>query len=75
MNIALTEELLGAEEEADLVEWVVADGATVAEGDVIARFETAKLLADLVAPTSGVISLVAEPGSLVNRGETIATIS
>ncbi|GAA1323324.1 biotin/lipoyl-containing protein [Leucobacter albus] len=74
MDVNLTQDLLGEEEEADLGEWLVADGDTVAEGQAIASIETSKLVSELVAPAAGVISLKKEEGDLVSLDETIATI-
>ncbi len=74
MDVNLTKELLGDDEEADLAEWLVEDGATVTEGQVIASLETSKLVNDLVAPVAGVITLKKAAGDLVELDETIATI-
>ena len=74
MDVNLTKELLGDDEEADLAEWLVEDGATVTEGQVIASLETSKLVNDLVAPGAGVITLKKAAGDLVELDETIATI-
>lgn len=75
MDVVLNQEFLGEEEEADLVEWLVADGATVAEGDAIAQFETSKLVAEFKAPAAGVLSQKAEEGDVVNLDDTFATIA
>lgn len=74
MDVNLTKDLLGDEEEADLVEWLVEDGATVTEGQPIASFETSKIVSELEAPAAGVITLKKEAGDLVELDETIATI-
>ncbi|KAM9866319.1 hypothetical protein ACIFOC_00523 [Leucobacter aridicollis] len=74
MDVNLTKDLLGDEEEADLVEWLVEDGATVTEGQNIASIETSKLVNELVAPVAGVISLKKDAGDMVSLDETIATI-
>ncbi|GAB2549702.1 biotin/lipoyl-containing protein [Leucobacter ruminantium] len=74
MDVNLTQDLLGEETEADMGEWLVEDGATVAEGQVIGSIETSKLVNELVAPAAGVISLKKEAGDLVELDETLATI-
>lgn len=74
MDVNLTKELLGDDEEADLAEWLVEDGATVTEGQAIASFETSKLVSDLAAPAAGVITFKKAAGDLVDIGETIASI-
>ena len=74
MDVNLTKDMLGDDDEADLVEWHVADGDTVTEGQPIASLETSKLVNDLVAPVAGVIALKKAEGDLVELDETIATI-
>ncbi|QIM15319.1 acetyl-CoA carboxylase biotin carboxyl carrier protein subunit [Leucobacter insecticola] len=74
MDVNLTKELLGEDLEADLAEWAVEDGSTVAEGQVIASLETSKLVNELLAPTAGVITFKKAAGDLVELDETIATI-
>lgn len=75
MNVVVSKEFLGAEEDAELVEWVIADGSSVSEGDTIAQLETSKLTTEFVAPASGVITFVAEVGDVVSAGESIASIA
>ncbi|MFV0433042.1 MAG: biotin/lipoyl-containing protein [Leucobacter sp.] len=74
MNINLTQDLLGEETEADMGEWLVENGATVTEGQVIGSVETSKLVNEIVAPATGVISLKKEEGDLIELDETIAVI-
>lgn len=75
MDVVLNQEFLGEEEEADLVEWLVEDGATVAEGDALAQFETSKLVAEFKAPAAGVVTRKADEGDVVNLGDTFASIA
>ena len=42
-------------EDAVVLEWVVAIGATVAEGDTVVVLETAKATVDVVAPAAGTL--------------------
>jgi len=74
MDVTLGKDFLGDEDEADLVEWLVADGATVAHGDLIAQVETSKLVNELASPASGVVTLKAKVGDVVSADEVIATI-
>tara|TARA_R110002051_G_scaffold317518_1_gene398786 strand:- start:5844 stop:6071 length:228 start_codon:yes stop_codon:yes gene_type:complete len=74
MDVVLGKEFLGDEDEADLVEWLVADGATVAQGDPLAQVETSKLVNDFVSPAGGVITLKAEVGDVVSGDDIIAII-
>jgi pyruvate/2-oxoglutarate dehydrogenase complex dihydrolipoamide acyltransferase (E2) component len=61
--------------EATLVEWVVADGDTVAEGDAICLIETDKVDQDVEAPASGTISLKGEAGEIYQVGDLLAEIA
>lgn len=63
-------------EEVVVIEWLVAEGDTVAEGDALFRAETDKVEADVPAPVAGVLSerLVAEQDEVAN-GSPIAVIT
>jgi pyruvate/2-oxoglutarate dehydrogenase complex dihydrolipoamide acyltransferase (E2) component len=74
MDISLTAEFLGDEEEADLVEWLVEDGAEVEQGAGIAQFETSKLVSEFVAPTAGTVTRKVDEGDVVNLDDVFATI-
>lgn len=74
MDVKVTKEYLGEETEADLVEWNVEPGATVAEGDIIAQLETSKLVCEFKAPASGVVTFNVEIGDVVELDDVIATI-
>lgn len=52
--------------EAEIVQWKVAPGATVAINDIICEIETAKALVELSSPYAGTVSEL-----LVDEGETI----
>lgn len=62
-------------EEGTLVEWLVADGADVAEGDMIYALETEKAVQEIEAPASGKIAIIAEAGSAYPVGHRLATIA
>ncbi|WP_430592395.1 lipoyl domain-containing protein [Humidisolicoccus flavus] len=74
MDVQVSQEFLGEETEADLVEWTVEAGATVAEGDVIAQLETSKLVSEFKAPAAGVITFSVEAGDVIEVDDVIATI-
>ncbi|GAY07691.1 dihydrolipoamide acetyltransferase family protein [Pseudonocardia sp. N23] len=68
-------ELAANTPEATLVEWLVAEGASVAAGDAIASAETAKATVDIEAEIGGhILRLVATPGSDVAVGAPLAVI-
>jgi 2-oxoglutarate dehydrogenase E2 component (dihydrolipoamide succinyltransferase) len=60
--------------EAVLSKMLVADGATVAEGEVLYEIETDKVEMAIDAPSSGVVSWQAEEGETYPVGTLIATI-
>ena len=62
------------DDSAVLLEWLVADGATVTEGQPLAVLETSKSAADLEAPASGVVTQHAAEGRDYAPGHVIATI-
>ncbi|MBX5449242.1 biotin/lipoyl-containing protein [Thermogemmatispora sp.] len=53
-------------EEGTIVEWMVGEGDTVQQGDVLAVVETEKTSVELTSPFSGVVARV-----LVADGETV----
>jgi pyruvate dehydrogenase E2 component (dihydrolipoamide acetyltransferase) len=75
MNVLLTTDFLGDEGEAELTEWLVADGDEVTEGQPIAELETSKTTNEITAPLAGTISLTAQEGDVISVDESIATIS
>ncbi|MGN7969863.1 dihydrolipoamide acetyltransferase family protein [Microbacterium sp. 22296] len=61
--------------EAEIVQWRVAPGDTVAVNDVIVEIETAKSLVELPSPYSGTVGeLLATEGATVEVGAPIITI-
>lgn len=62
-------------EDAVVLEWLVAVGDTVSEGDTIVVLETAKATVDVAAPASGtVLAIAAAPGDDVAEHATIAVL-
>src|SRR5690606_23480533 len=61
--------------EAEIVEWQVAVGDTVAVNQPIVEVETAKSLVELPSPFAGVVTeILAEPGTTVEVGTPIITV-
>ena len=61
--------------QANLVDWHVANGAQVSEGDVIATVEAMKMESTIKAPHTGTITLQAKPGDKLTPSRVIATIA
>lgn len=60
--------------EGTLVEWMVADGQTVAAGDVLYRIETDKVENDIEAPVAGIIRISGVEGDTYDIGVQIGSI-
>lgn len=61
--------------EAEVTEFFVADGASVAEGDPLYSLATDKVEMDVEAPVSGVVSWKVEKGGTYDIGAVVAVIS
>jgi pyruvate/2-oxoglutarate dehydrogenase complex dihydrolipoamide acyltransferase (E2) component len=62
--------------EAEVTEWLVSEGASVAQGDLLVVITTTKMAMEIDAPASGTLAriMVAE-GDLVSVGATLAEIA
>src|SRR5262249_44835447 len=61
-------------DEAKLVEWLVEDGAQVAEGAPLYEIETDKATQEVEAPASGTLKIIEPKGETYEVGHLIATI-
>lgn len=61
-------------QEAVLIQWLTADGASVATGEPIAEFETDKASTELTAPVDGVLSHREAEGATVAVGGVVALV-
>ena len=60
--------------EANLVEWMVADGAQVAKGDPLYALESEKSVEEIPAPASGVLKILSAPGQEYTVGTVLGEI-
>jgi pyruvate/2-oxoglutarate dehydrogenase complex dihydrolipoamide acyltransferase (E2) component len=60
--------------EGTIVEWLVADGDTVAAGDVLYRIETDKVENDIEAPVAGTVRISGTEGETYEVGVQIGAI-
>lgn len=74
MDISVTKELLGSEDEADVSEWLVEDGSQVTKGQAVVELETSKVQIQLEAPADGTITLLVAEGDVVEPDTVIARI-
>ena len=65
----------GAMEEGDILEWQVASGDRVEEGEVLVTVEAEKVTGEVEAPVSGVVTeILAVAGETITVGTVIARI-
>ena len=57
-----------------LAEWLVDDGATVAEGDHIANLESMKTYFPVYAPCSGTLRYKVDTGEIAGQEEPLAQV-
>jgi pyruvate/2-oxoglutarate dehydrogenase complex dihydrolipoamide acyltransferase (E2) component len=67
MGMGMTEGTIG--------EWLVANGATVAEGEDIVEIGTDKVDTAIESPASGTIEIVVDEGETVDVGTLLARIT
>jgi len=61
--------------EGGLKEWLVDDGATVAEGQAILAIESDKAVQDVSSPAAGVLRQIGTPGEVYAVGVKIGEIT
>lgn len=60
--------------EGVLAEWLVKDGETVKEGQMLFLLEADKSANEIEAPASGVLKITAQPGETYTVGTVLGTI-
>jgi pyruvate/2-oxoglutarate dehydrogenase complex dihydrolipoamide acyltransferase (E2) component len=60
--------------EGTLAEWLVQDGAEVTEGQPLYALETEKATEEVESPASGVLKIIAQPGTLYQVGDVLGEI-
>ncbi|MET0269255.1 MAG: lipoyl domain-containing protein [Sphingomonas sp.] len=60
--------------EGQISEWLVADGATVKEGDPLFLLEADKSANEVEAPASGTLKILIQPGDMHPVGTVLGTI-
>jgi len=77
MAVAVTipTDLWEEDSEAVITSWLVSDGASVAEGQLIAEIMVEKVQHEVKAPGSGKIAIGQQAEAVVKKGEEIASIS
>ena len=60
--------------EGELVEWLVADGGAVTEGEPLFSLESDKSVNEVEAPASGTLKIIKQPGESYEVGTVLGTI-
>lgn len=60
--------------EGELVEWLIADGAAVTEGEPLFSLESDKSTNEVEAPASGVLKILKQPGETYEVGTLLGLI-
>jgi pyruvate/2-oxoglutarate dehydrogenase complex dihydrolipoamide acyltransferase (E2) component len=61
--------------EANLVEWMVVDGASVTEGQPLYAIESDKSVQEIESPASGTLKIIAAIGEIYPVGAVLAEIA
>ena len=73
-EVIIPQDMWDEDLEGVIVTWIYKTGATVTEGDVLCEVMVEKSQSDLLAPASGVLTIVEEAEAIVKRGQVIARI-
>lgn len=60
--------------EVQLVEWMVTDGASVKEGEIIYAIESEKSVLDIESPATGTLQILEQPGGTLPIGHLVGKI-
>jgi pyruvate/2-oxoglutarate dehydrogenase complex dihydrolipoamide acyltransferase (E2) component len=60
--------------EGTLGNWMVADGESVQEGQLIYTLESEKAVEEIQAPASGRLRIIGQPGTIYQVGDKVAII-
>jgi len=75
MSIPVVLPKLGfAMQNGEIAEWLVADGATVKEGDIIYSVESEKSVQEVESPASGTLRIIEPAGGTYPVGTVVAEI-
>lgn len=73
-DIIIPSDLWEEDEECVITSWLVDDGASVAEGALIAEIMTAKVQYEINAPASGILRIKEEADAVVPKGAVIGSV-
>ncbi|SNT73939.1 biotin/lipoyl-containing protein [Paracoccus seriniphilus] len=74
-DIVIPSDLWEEDEECVITSWLVDDGASVAEGALIAEIMTAKVQYEILAPASGTVTITEGVDAVVAKGAVIGSVA
>ncbi|MCK2150609.1 lipoyl domain-containing protein [Marinobacter alexandrii] len=74
-EVLVPNDLWEEDDEAVITSWLVSDGSSVSEGDMVAELMVAKIQYELLAPATGTLSILKEIDDVVAKGDCVATIA
>ncbi|MGQ7848107.1 biotin/lipoyl-containing protein [Granulosicoccus sp. 3-233] len=74
-DIVVPKDLYEEDEEAVVTSWLVDDGTQVEAGSLVAELMTAKVQYEILAPSSGTVSILKQVDDVVAKGDIIGTVN
>lgn len=75
MEVTIPTNLWEEDSDAVITSWLVSDGASVNEGDLIAEIMVEKVQHEVHAPSSGKITITQPAEAVVSKGSVIGSIA
>jgi pyruvate dehydrogenase E2 component (dihydrolipoamide acetyltransferase) len=75
VDVVVDADAVGEDGEAEITQWLVADGVRVTEDELIAEIETAKALVEIRATATGRLHHLHSAGTVVAAGGVIGKIA
>ncbi len=74
IDVSIPKDLWEEDNEAVITSWLISNGGSVNEGEIIAELMVEKIQHELAAPASGKLTIRKDIDEVVAKGDTVATI-
>lgn len=74
VDIVIPADLWEEDMEAVITDWLVSDGAQVAEGTLVAEIMVSKTQFEIHAPATGIVTITAPRETVVTKGAVIGSV-
>ena len=74
-DIVIAGDMWDGDEQAVVTNWFASDGATVAQGALLAEIMVAKIQHEVRAPADGVLTIVRKVDDIVSKGDVVGRIA